>query len=105
MAQLKAARVVEATLSADSAAGLQGIRSATLMIASEAQDMEQVAVLNPLPAGQRQVNLTTAAEQKGLAGHLRQKTLTVVADLDLDADSDRDRHMIGSLILELQLER
>lgn len=102
---VRSARVVAAHLAGDSLAGLGGIRSASLMVASDAQPMLQVAVLNPLPGGQQQVQLTTASDQEGLAGHLRQPTLTLLADLDLAADSDSDRHVIGSLSIELQLER
>jgi len=103
--QLKHARVVEATLAADSANGLNGIRSVSVMMATDAADMVQVAVLNPLPADAQTVTLSTAAEQKGLADHLRQNTITVVADLDLTADSDDDRHVTGSFTIELQLKR
>jgi hypothetical protein len=102
---VRSARVVAAHLSGDSLAGLQGIRSASLMVASDARAMQQLAVLNPLPAGQQQVDLTIATDQQGLAGHLRQSTVTLLTDLDLSADSDSDRHVIGSLAIELQLKK
>jgi hypothetical protein len=101
--RLREARVVRAQLSSTEGTGLQGIRSVSLMLASDAHDMEQVAVLNPLPPQQQQADLVTANEQKGLAGHLKQHAVTVVADLDLDEDSDHDRHVIGSFTIELTI--
>lgn len=103
--QLREARVVEAVLTPADSLGFQSIRSATVMFASDAQDMQQVAVLNPFPQDQDRAVLTLAGEQKGLAGHLRQQAVTVVADLDLDSDSDHDRHVIGSFTLELTIAR
>lgn len=103
--QVKGARVTGALLEADSTGGLDGIRSVSLSIASDASDMVQVGVINPLLPGQQQAKLTTAGEQKGLVVHLLQPAVTVVADLDLDADSDADRHVTGSLFIELQLKR
>lgn len=103
--QLREARVLEAVLATADSIGFQGIRSASLMFASDAQDMQQVAVLNPFPQDQDRAVLTVANEQKGLAGHLKQQTLTVVADLDLGTDSDEDRHVIGSFTLELTIAR
>lgn len=105
LGQLREARVVGAYLSASDQLGFQGIRSVSIMIASDAQDMQQVAVLNPFPADQGRAELTTATEQKGLAGHLREHAVTVVADLDLDGDNDEDRHVIGSFTIELTIKR
>lgn len=103
--QLREARVLSVVLSASDDVGLRGIKSASVMLASEASDMQQVAVLNPFPQDQDSAELTIASEQKGLAGHLRQEQVTVVADLDIDADSDEDRHVIGSFTIELTIKR
>ncbi|MBL7963384.1 MAG: hypothetical protein JNM31_06020 [Flavobacteriales bacterium] len=103
--QVRAAKVVAAHLDAFEGGNLNGIRSASLSVASEAGDMEQVAVLNPVPPDQQRVTLTTATGQKALAAHLKQTSVTVVADLDLDADSEDDRHVIGTFTIELQLAR
>jgi hypothetical protein len=103
--QLRGARVLSAMLSASDDTGFSGIRSASVMLASDASDMQQVAVLNPFPKDQERVELTVANEQKGLVGHLQQETVTVVADLDIDADSDDDRHVIGSFTIELTIKR
>ena len=104
MKQLRSARVTAATVSASGDGRLTGIRSVTVMLASDVQDMIQVAVLNPVPATVSAA-LTTATEQDGLEKHLQQAVVTVVADLDLDADSEQDRQLIGTLTIELQLDR
>jgi len=103
--QLRGARVLGAVLSSSGEAGFSGIRSVSVMLASDASDMQQVAVLNPFPQEQGRAELTVADEQKGLAGHLRQEQVTVVADLDIDEDSDDDRHVIGSFTIELTIKR
>ena len=103
--QLHSANVVEARLEAAEGEDLQGIRSVSMMLVSDVQDMVQVAGLSPLPSGTPTVDLITASEQKGLAVHLEQKAVTVVADLELEADSEADRHVIGSFTLELKLKR
>lgn len=103
--QLREARVLSALLSTSDDAGFSGMRSASVMLASDASDMQQVAVLNPFPQEQDSAELTIAGEQKGLAGHLRQEQVTVVADLDIDMDSDEDRHVIGSFTIELTIKR
>lgn len=103
--QLREARVLGAMLSGTGEEGFSGIRSISVMLASDASDMQQVAVLNPFPQEQGRAELTVADEQKGLVGHLQQETVTVVADLDLDADSDADRHVIGNFTIELTIKR
>jgi hypothetical protein len=103
--RLREARVVGAMLSGTGEEGFRGIRSISVMLASDASDMQQVAVLNPFPQEQGRAELTVADEQKGLVGHLQQETVTVVADLDIDADSDEDRHVIGSFTIELTIKR
>ncbi len=103
--QLTEARVLGATVSGTGDEGFRGIRSLSVMLASDAMDMLQVAVLNPFPQDQGRAELTIADEQKGLVGHLQQDNVTVVADLDIDADSEQDRHVIGSFTIELTLKR
>jgi hypothetical protein len=99
--QLRSARIVEATLSGD----LTGVRGVVLQLASDNLDMGSVAVLNPLPEGRNDVALQVANEQRNTAAYLKEKSVTVVADLDLDADSDEDRHVIGSFTIELNLRK
>jgi len=103
--QLSSARVTAAALSSSTVGPMTGIRSVTMMLASDTLDMIQIAVLNPLPADTASTALTTATEQAGLEKHLKQAVVTVVADLDLDADSEQDRQLIGTLTIELQLDR
>ena len=103
--QLRDARVLNAQLSSTGDKGAPGIRSVSLMLASDAADMLQLAVLNPFPQDKGSAELNIADEQKGLVGHLQQDNVTVVADLDIEEDSDTERHVIGSFTIELTIKR
>jgi hypothetical protein len=101
-AQLRSARIVQATLEGEDLGGIGGV---TFHLASDKLDMLKVANLTPLRHSGNKAVLTVATEQKGLAEHLKEASVTVVADIDLDEDSDEDRHVIGSFTIELTIKR
>ncbi len=62
----------------------------TLQLAADQVDMQKVAVLNPVPAGQTQLTLNVAQEQKKIADLLRQNKMLLVADVNLKKDMEAD---------------
>jgi len=62
----------------------------TLQLAADQVDMQKVAVLNPVPAGQTQLTLNVAQEQKKIAELLQQNKMLLVADVNLKKDLEAD---------------
>lgn len=62
----------------------------TLQLAADQVDMQKVAVLNPVPAGQTQLTLSVAQEQKKIAALLKQNKMLLVADVNLKKDLEAD---------------
>ncbi len=62
----------------------------TLQLAADQVDMQKVAVLNPVPAGQTQLTLSVAQEQKKIADLLQQNKMLLVADVNLKKDLEAD---------------
>jgi len=62
----------------------------TLQLAADQVDMQKVAVLNPVPAGQTQLTLSVAQEQKKIADLLQQNKMLLVADVNLKKDMGAD---------------
>ena len=62
----------------------------TLQLAADQVDMQKVAVLNPVPAGQTLLTLNVAQEQKKIADLLRQNKMLLVADVNLKKDMESD---------------
>jgi len=62
----------------------------TLQLAADQVDMQKVAVLNPVPAGQTQLTLSVAQEQKKIADLIQQNKMLLVADVNLKKDMDAD---------------
>lgn len=97
-ASIKSARLVSAQIFAESdTMNLDNISGITLQLAAPNVDMQQLAVLNPLPAGTGKVSLRVAAEQEKVSSLLQQPDLTCVADINLRQDFE------GSLVLKCLL--
>jgi len=62
----------------------------TLQLAADQVDMQKVAVLNPVPAGQTLLTLNVAQEQKKIVELLRQNKMLLVADVNLKKDLEAD---------------
>lgn len=105
-AQIASARVTAVRILADSdAATLENISAITLQLAAPGVDMQQVAVLNPVPEGQSSVTLQVAAEQEKIGKLLQQPALTLVADVNLRADTDDNLTLRCELEFEIKVKR
>ncbi len=73
----------------------------TLQLAADQVDMQKVAVLNPVPAGQTQLTLQVAQDQQKIVDLLQQNKILLVADANIKKDLDADWH--GQVVLEFLL--
>jgi hypothetical protein len=104
-AAIKSARLVSARIFTESdTITLDNISEITLQMAAPEVDMQKVAVLNPVPAGQNSVQLQVAAEQEQIAKLLQQPALTCVADINLKQDSDANLTVRCELVFEIKVK-
>ena len=102
---IKSARLVSARISAgNDTLTLDDISEITLQLAAPQADMQKVAVLNPVPAGQNSADLQVAAEQEQIAALVQQPALTCVADINLKKDSDANLAVKCELVFELEVK-
>lgn len=104
-AALRSARLVAVRIStSNDTLTLDDIDGITLQLAAPQVDMQNVAVLNPVPTGQNSVDLRVAAEQEQIASLIRQPALTFVADINLKKDIEADVKVICALVFELDVK-
>lgn len=104
-AAIKSARLVSARIFTESdTLTLDNISEITLQMAAPEVDMQKVAVLNPVPAGQNSVQLQVAAEQEKIAKLLQQPALTCVADINIKQDSDANLTVKCELVFEIKVK-
>lgn len=93
--ELSDAKLVKATLSLPDSLSSDLMSEVTLQIAADAADMQKVAVINPVPEGQKSVELTVAQEQKGVEKILKQPKITFVADINAKKEIENDLVLKG----------
>ena len=104
-AAIKSARLVSARIFTENdTLTLDDISEITLQMAAPEVDMQKVAVLNPVPAGQNSASLQVAAEQEKIAKLLQQPALTCVADINLKKDSDANLTVKCELVFEIKVK-
>lgn len=103
---IKSARLVSARIfTLNDTLTLDDISEITLQLAAPQADMQKVAVLNPVPAGQNSADLQVAAEQEQIATLIQQPVLTCVADLNLKKDLDANLEVKGELVFEIEVKQ
>jgi hypothetical protein len=104
-AAIKSARLVSAQIFTESdTLNLDNISGITLQLAAPNVDMQQLAVLNPVPSGISNVSLQVAAEQEKIISLLRQPDLTCVADINLKQDYEANLALKCLLIFEVKVK-
>lgn len=98
------ARLVGAVLSTSDSSGFDGVNGVSLQLASDLVSMQELAILAPLPAGKRSIELSLAAQQDRILDFLQQPKMTVVADVDLQNDQETDLTMNAQLTFELNVK-
>jgi hypothetical protein len=92
--QLHSVKLVSATLSTEDSMGFDIAGSATLSMSTPKSNMQEVAVLNPLPKGSKSVSLKTS-EERELNSYFSEPNISMVCDLNLVKDRDADFTMMG----------
>ena len=96
--------LVGAVLSTCDSSGFDGVNGISLQLASDQVSMQELAVLAPLPAGKRSIELSLATQQDRILDFLQQPQMTVVADVDLQNDQEADLTMNAQLTFELDVK-
>jgi hypothetical protein len=92
--QLHSVKLVSAMLSTEDSAGFDNSASATLSMSTPKSNMQEVAVLNPLPKGSKTITLKTSDERE-LRGYFAEPNISMVCDVNLLKDRDPDFIMNG----------
>jgi hypothetical protein len=104
LADLQEARLVRASLSAADDSTLALINQVTLLMVADQAEMQELAVLNPLPQGVKAIELGIAQDQKTVADFLRQASCTFVADANLLRDLNANLTLTGTFEFDLTLQ-
>ena len=101
--KITGASLKNATIKASDSSNFDGISSFVLSIASDNADlkMKELAVLNPVPAGSKQVTLKPA-EEISADDYFGEKQFYVIVDATLSKDRDADLSFLGDFEFELQ---
>lgn len=94
--QLHSVKLISATLSTEDSAGFDNAGSATLSMSTPKSNMQEVAVLNPLPKGSKSITLKTSDERE-LKAYFSEPNISMVCDLNLLKDRDTDFTMNGKM--------
>ncbi len=102
-AKITGATLKNATIKALDSGNFNDISSFVLSIASDNADlkMKELAVLNPVPAGSKQVVLK-AAEEISVDDYFGEKQFYVIVDATLSKDRDPDLKFLGDFEFELE---
>ncbi|GAB4425592.1 MAG: hypothetical protein OHK0039_43320 [Bacteroidia bacterium] len=96
LADIQAVTLVGAVLRPAADSVLANIGQITLSMVGDAVGMQEVAVLNPVPAGAQLLELQVAADQQAIAAFFQQPAFTFVADANLLQDQDASLELTGS---------
>lgn len=101
--KITGATLKNATIKAADSSNFDGISSFVLSIASDNADlkMKELAVLNPVPAGSKQVELKPA-EEISADDYFGEKQFYVIVDATLAKDMDANLKFLGDFEFELQ---
>lgn len=102
--QLHGARLTRATISVPDSLNLDLLNALTLQFAGAQTDMQKMGVLNPVPKGQRRVELQVAQEQSKVADFFRESAFTIVVDADVARDTAMNLELRGDFEFELEIK-
>lgn len=74
-----------------------------MQLAASGNDMQRVAVLNPIPEGKEVFDLSIAAEQENLIELMKQDEITFVADINLKQDPTEGLFISTTINFEIEV--
>jgi hypothetical protein len=91
------------TLTTTDSIGFDRIRSVIFQVTADGAQMQQAAVLNPVPTGVSNINLNPALDAD-LKDLFKQSALILVADADLNGDMDGNLEYKAKIEFEVSLK-
>jgi hypothetical protein len=102
--QIKKVKLTKAILTTDDSLHFDILNSIVLQLSSDNTEMTQLAVVNPIPEGLDQLNMTIAAESD-VADAFKQNTIYLIADADVKNDSNTPIRFKASLTFEVTIKK
>jgi len=93
--QLQSVKLVAASLTTEDSAGFDVATTATMSMLTPKADIQEVAVLNPLPKGSKSITLKTSDERE-LRDYFSEQYISMVCDLNCAQDREADFNMKGN---------
>lgn len=85
---IESAKLKSVTIKTIDSGNFDLFSSIKIQLVSEKTDMMDIGVINPIPAGSKEVKLSIAGELSDLIELLKQEKITIVADAGLTKDID-----------------
>ncbi len=102
--QIKKVKLVKATLQNEDSLHFDNMNSIVLQLSSDKTEMTQIAVVNPVPQGLDELNMTVAAEAD-VADAFKQPTIYLIADADVKNDTSVPVRFKASLTFEVTIKK
>jgi len=103
-AKIKKVRLTSITFTTISPETSSEIQEMTIQLAAPGADMQKVAVLNPVPQDVNVLSPSVADEQANLADLIRQKEITLVADINLAKELEAELILKAVMSFEIELK-
>lgn len=104
-AKIKKARLTSITFTTVSPENSNGIQEMTIQLAAPGASMQKVAVLNPVPQNIIELRPSVASEQGNLAELMRQKEITLVADVNLAQELVGELRLKAVMNFEIEVKQ
>jgi hypothetical protein len=104
-AKIKKARLASITFTTVNPENSDGIQEMTIQLAASGAAMQKVAVLNPVPQNVTQLSPSVASEQGNLADLMRQKEITLVADVNLAEELEGELLLKAVMNFEIEVKQ
>ncbi len=102
--QIKKVKLVKASLQTTDTSHFDNVNSIVLQISSDKTEMAQFAVVNPVPTGLDQLNMTLA-EEADAADAFKQPSIYLIADVNVKKDLETPIRFKASLTFEVTIKK
>lgn len=103
--KIKKARLSSITFTTISPETSDGIQEMTIQLAASGASMQKVAVLNPVPQNATELTPSVAANQENIADLIRQKEITLVADVNLAEELEGELLLKAVMNFEIEVKQ
>jgi hypothetical protein len=102
--QLEKVQLKSASFSTDDSIGFGAFNSIALQLAAQNTPMTNAAVINPIPAGAKNVELTVSKEAE-LTDFFSQEKIFLVTDANLSKDQESSAQFKANIVFELTVSK